>query len=108
MRVLGSSVLGFEAIVVLLLIPVAANVGTLTGPPWLFIVVGIALMIALILTAGFITRPWAVWAGWVLQGLILATSILVPAMLIVGGIFAVLWWLAVRWGRRADAMRETS
>jgi hypothetical protein len=74
----------------------------------LFIVVGIALMLALILTAGFITRPWAVWAGWVLQGLILATAILVPAMLIVGGIFAVLWWLAVRWGRRADAMRETS
>jgi hypothetical protein len=27
-------------------------------------------------------------------------------MLIVGGIFALLWWLAVRWGRRVDALRE--
>jgi hypothetical protein len=105
-RVLGSAVLGLEAIVVILLIPVAVTVGLVSGPPWLFISAGIALVIALIITAGYVTRPWAIWAGWILQGLIIATAITVPAMILVGGIFAGLWALAIRWGRRADALRH--
>ena len=97
MRVLGTSVLVFEAIVVLLAIPVAVVVGTVSGPPWVFITAGIALAIMLIALAGVVTRPWAVPVGWVLQVLVLATSILVPVMIIIGGIFAALWWLAIRW-----------
>lgn len=106
MRVLGGSVLAFEAIVVILLIPVAITVGTVSGPPWVFITVGIALVIALILTAGFLTRPWGVTVGWILQVLILATTVLVPAMLIVGGIFTLLWALAIRWSRRVENMKN--
>lgn len=106
MRVLGGSVLAFEAIVVILLIPVAITVGTVSGPPWVFISVGIALVIALILTAGFVTRPWGISVGWILQVLILATSVLVPAMLIVGGIFTLLWALAIRWSRKVEAMKS--
>jgi len=106
MRVLGGSVLAFEAIVVILLIPVAITVGTVSGPPWVFISVGIALVIALILTAGFVTRPWGITVGWILQVLILATSVLVPAMLIVGGIFTLLWALAIRWSRKVEAMKS--
>ncbi|MFY9331036.1 MAG: DUF4233 domain-containing protein [Candidatus Nanopelagicales bacterium] len=105
MRVLGTSVLVFEAIVVLLAIPVAVVVGTVSGPPWVFITAGIALAIMLIALAGVVTRPWAVPVGWVLQVLVLATSILVPVMIIIGGIFAALWWLAIRWGRRVDGLR---
>ncbi len=106
MRVLGGSVLAFEAIVVILLIPVAITVGTVSGPPWVFISVGITLVIALILTAGFVTRPWGITVGWILQVLILATSVLVPAMLIVGGIFTLLWALAIRWSRKVEAMKS--
>ncbi len=105
MRVLGSSVLAFEAIVVILLIPVAITVGTVSGPPWVFITVGIALVIALILTAGFVTRPWGVAVGWVLQVLIVATAVLVPIMVVVGGIFMLLWALAIRWSRKVEAMQ---
>jgi hypothetical protein len=105
-RVLGGAVLGFEAIIVILAIPVAATVGTVAGPPWVFITAGLILAAALVLLAGFVNRPWAVPVGWVLQGFVIATAILVPAMLIVGGIFALLWWLAVRWGRRVDDLRE--
>ena len=107
MRVLGGAVLGFEAILIVLLIPVAAVVGTVNGPVWVFITAGVLLVIALIITAGTVTRPWGVAAGWVLQGIILATSVLVPIMLVLGGIFTLLWWLAVRWGQRADALRES-
>lgn len=106
MRVLGGSVLAFEAIVVILLIPVAITVGTVSGPPWVFISVGIALVIALILTAGFVTRPWGITAGWILQVLILATTVLVPAMLIVGGIFTLLWALAIRWSKKVETMKN--
>jgi hypothetical protein len=105
-RVLGGAVLAFEAIVVILAIPVAATVGTVAGPPWVFIAAGLLLATALVVLAGFVNRPWAVPVGWVLQALVVATAVLVPAMLIVGGIFALLWWLAVRWGRRVDALRE--
>lgn len=108
MRVLGTSVLVFEAIVVLLAIPVAVVVGTVSGPPWVFISAGIALALALIVLAGFITRPWAVKVGWVLQALVMATSILVPVMLIAGGVFVALWWLAVKWGRHVDELRAMS
>ena len=107
MRVLGGAVLGFEAILIVLLIPVAAVVGTVNGPPWVFITAGVLLVLALIAAAAMVTRPWGVAFGWVLQGLILATSVLVPIMLVLGGIFVLLWWLAVRWGRRADALRDT-
>ncbi len=106
MRVLGGAVLGFEAIIVILAIPVAATVGTIAGPPWVFITAGLLLAAALVVLAGFVNRPWAVPAGWVLQGFVIATAIFVPAMLIVGGIFALLWWLAVRWGRHVDALRD--
>jgi hypothetical protein len=108
MRVLGGSVLAFEAIVVILLIPVAITVGTVSGPPWLFISVGLALVIALIVTAGFVTRPWAITVGWILQVLIVATAVLVPVMVIVGGIFMLLWALAIRWSRRVDQMKRDS
>ena len=44
--------------------------------------------------------------GWVLQALVLATSLVVGwSMLVVGGIFVVLWWLAIHNGSRVDAMR---
>ena len=104
MRVMGGAVLAFEAIVVILLIPVAIQVGTVSGPPGVFIAVGIALVIALVVTAGFVTRPWGIAMGWILQGLIIATAVLVPAMVIVGGIFALLWWLAIRWSRRVEQL----
>lgn len=102
MRVLGSSVLAFEAIVVLLAIPAAVTVGTVSGPPWVFIAAGITLAVLLIALAGMVTRPWAIPVGWVLQGLVVATGILVPAMLIVGGAFAILWGMAIRLSRRVD------
>ena len=67
--------------------------GTLTA-------VGLAL--ALLVLARYVTRPWAVPVGWVLQALVVLTGILAPAMFIVGGIFALLWGVAIRLGRQVD------
>ncbi|MDP4689349.1 MAG: DUF4233 domain-containing protein [Candidatus Nanopelagicales bacterium] len=102
MRVLGAAVLAFEAIVVLLAIPVVVVVGTVPVPPWLGITGGVTLALALVVLARYVTRPWAVPVGWVLQGLVVLTGLLAPPMFIVGGIFALLWGLAIRLARQVD------
>ena len=102
MRVLGAVVLAFEAIVVLLAIPVVVVVGTVPVPPWLGITGGVTLALALVVLARYVTRPWAVPVGWVLQGLVVLTGLLAPPMFIVGGIFALLWGLAIRLARQVD------
>ena len=67
---------------------------------------GLALMVLLVLAIGVLGRPWGIAVGWAMQVLVLATSLVVGwTMLIVGGIFVVLWFLAVRNGRRVDALR---
>ena len=58
MRVLGSTVLVLEALVVLLAIPIAINVSDANAT--LALVMGIALAGLLILSVGVITKPIAV------------------------------------------------
>jgi hypothetical protein len=104
MRVLGASVLALEAIVVILAIPVVVVTGTVSVPPWLGITAGVVLATALVVLARYVTRPWAIPVGWVLQGIVVLTGLLAPPMFIVGGIFALLWGVAIRLGRQADGV----
>ncbi len=104
MRVLGSTVLILEALVVLLAIPIAINVSDANATYAL--IIGIALAGLLVLTVGVITRPIAVPIGWVLQGLVIASGIVVPTMFFIGGLFALLWFYAVRNGQRVDRARD--
>ncbi len=104
MRVLGSTVLILEALVVLLAIPIAINVSDANATYAL--IIGIALAGLLVLTVGVITKPIAVPIGWVLQVLVIASGIVVPTMFLVGGLFALLWFYAVRNGQRVDRARE--
>ena len=63
---------------------------------------GVILAVALIVLARYVTRPWAIPVGWVLQALVVLTGLLAPPMFIVGGIFALLWGVAIRLGRQVD------
>jgi len=101
LRVLGGSVLALEAIVVLLAIPAVIVTGWLNAPAGVFIGGGIALAVALIVLAGAVTRPRAIVVGWVLQGLVFACGVLVPAMFIIGIVFGLLWFYAIRLARRS-------
>ena len=49
----------------------------------------------------------AVPVGWGLQVVIVLTGFLAPAMFIVGGIFALLWGVAIRLGRQVDQARAS-
>jgi hypothetical protein len=105
MRVLCSAVLGIEAIVVFLATSLAASNGSVsnTALAW---GAGLALMVLLFLAIGTLRRPWGLTVGWVLQVVVLATSLVVGwSMLVVGGVFVVLWGLAIHNGSRVDAMR---
>jgi hypothetical protein len=104
MRVLGSTVLAIEAIIVMLATLVAANGGSVANPALAY-VLGAFLMIALLVTIRFVTTSPGIIIGWILQAGILAFGFVVPVMWIIGAIFVALWWLAVRNGRRVDRLR---
>ena len=96
----GGSVLIFEALVIILAIPVAINVAG--APVTASLASGLLLALAAVLVAARLDRPWAVTAGWVLQGLVIATALVIPIMAVLGVIFAVLWLAALRLARLAD------
>ncbi len=105
MRVLGSSVLALEAIIVLLGTALASSTGSVSNVALAW-TVGLILMALLVLGIRTLGRPQGIVIGWILQFLVLATSIVVGwMMLVIGLIFAVLWFLAVRFGTRVDALR---
>ena len=100
-RQLCGTVLLMEAVVIALAILPAivlehASRGLAAG-------VGGALAVCAVLIGAMVGRPhraWAVWAGTVLQFLVIAAGVIVPAMYVLGVIFAALWvtglWLARR------------
>jgi Protein of unknown function (DUF4233) len=101
LRQLCGTVLIMEAVIVGLAIPVAIVAehlrrGVAGG-------VGGGLALCALLLGGMVGRPgraWALWAGTILQALVIAAGVVVPAMYILGVIFTALWitgiWLARR------------
>nr|WP_309128571.1 DUF4233 domain-containing protein [Microbacterium sp.] len=104
---LGAIVLGFESIVVFLagLTVYGLRVLPESIPSWWAIVGGAVLAVVMIGVAGAISRPGAIAAGWVLQCLVLASSVLVPAIALVALIFGGMWAYATIVGARIDRQR---
>ena len=67
--------------------------------------VGGTLSVTLIVLSGLMTRPGGYGAGTVVQVLVLGVGFFVPMMFVVGGIFVVLWIVALRLGGRIDRER---
>jgi len=112
MRVLTSSVLVMEAIMLGLAIPVVLVAG---GQPGWFAGVLAALACLAILLPAAAGRTWFVPAGWALQGCVLAAGGYdlatsdgagsLPMLLILAVLFTLLWWAALHFGRRAEQIR---
>ena len=94
LRRLLSSVLVFEAIVLVLAVPVAVTIehlhhGVAFG-------VGGGLAVIAVLLAGVVgRRRWALAAGTVLQFVIIAAGIEVPALYVLGVVFCALWFTGI-------------
>lgn len=95
LRVLGSTVLTLEAIVVLLSIPVALAVTKPERPALVGWSLALLALVSL-LAVGVITKPYGPMVGWVVQALVIASGFLVPAMFALGVVFALLWFVALR------------
>ncbi|SEC15913.1 Protein of unknown function [Paramicrobacterium humi] len=97
---LGSIVFSAEILVVFLGSLVAFGL-KLVDPPVAFIGGGIlcVLMIAVIPVLRF---RWGLICGWVLQGVIVATGIVMPLMFVVGGLFLLMWVYCMVVGARID------
>ncbi len=100
MRRLCATVLALESIVIALAIPVAIVIGH--ASPARAGGVGGAAAVAAVVLAGLVGRfgRWPYVAGTVLQAVVIAFGIVVPAMFFLGSVFAVLWvtgmWLGYR------------
>lgn len=104
MKTLTASVLFFESLVVLFAIPVAITVYDVSAS--VGIPVGLALMVLCVYVGSAIRRKdWALNAGWVVQALVIATGFIVPTMFFLGIIFALLYFYAIRVGKRGDAIK---
>ena len=104
MRRLCGTVLIMEAVVVLLAIVPAKVLEHVNGGMAAAVGGGIAL-VAIVL-AGCVGRPrmgWALYAGSVLQLLIIAAGVVMPAMYILGVIFAALWFTGIWLARKVEA-----
>lgn len=103
MRVLAASVLAFESIVVLLLIPVAITVGNVD--PAIAIGIGALVIVVALATAGLLRHSWAYWVGTALQVALVACGFIVSVMFALGLLFAILWGAALAIGQRGDQLR---
>ena len=102
MNRIAATVLCIEAVVIALAIPVAvtmSNVDTSTA-----IAAGLALSTACVLVAAFLRRGRIVYyLGSLLQLAAVLLGIVVPAMFVLGAIFATLWFVALFLGSKVDA-----
>ncbi|MEU4251167.1 DUF4233 domain-containing protein [Amycolatopsis sp. NPDC026612] len=97
-----SGTLIMEAITVALALPVVNKLGggLSTGTGWTVIAVAVVLL----LTCGFVKRPWAVPVILALQGVLIALVFWLPAIAVLGVLFLAVWlWLL--WLRRDVARR---
>jgi hypothetical protein len=84
-----SIVLGLEAVLVFF---VALTVfGLHALPPLEAFGGGAALVVLLAVATRVVRYPWGVWVGWVLQVVLLATGILLPALYIAAALFVAIW-----------------
>ena len=101
MRGLCAAMLTLEAVVLALSVPVMIAVEDVdTGQA---VVLGLGLAGLCVLTAALLRRSWAYLLGHAIQVGAICLGFVVPAMFLVGTIFALLWATAYLVGRRIEA-----
>ena len=101
-RVLAASTLAFEAFAVFFGGLVAKDLSTLSSGQALLLFSWLALLC--LLCAGLLRARWGYWLGTLLQVAVVATGHWVGMMYVIGGLFAVIWVLALVLGSRTDRM----
>lgn len=104
MRGIAAAVLVFEGLVVFFATLVALDLSDVgSGTVW---AVGGTLSVACLLAAGLLRRPGGYVVGSVLQLLVVAAGLVVPAMFFLGAVFAGLWFFALYLGGRVARIQR--
>jgi hypothetical protein len=64
-----------------------------------------ALAIACLITAGLLRSRAGYAVGWLVQVIVIASGFWVPVMFFLGGVFALLWYVALSQGARIERER---
>jgi hypothetical protein len=99
-RTLAAATVSLEAFVVFFAGLVAKDLSSLSTGAALAVFGGLA--VACLLTAGLLRRAWGYTFGWVVQAAAVASGFWVPVMFFLGGLFAVLWFVALQQGARIE------
>lgn len=67
-----------------------------------YLVGGVVLAVLCVVAVGALRTRHGALLGWLVQALTLSSALVLPAMVIVAGIFGTLWFLCLRQGRRMD------
>jgi hypothetical protein len=101
LRILGAAVLAMESLVMGFALLIAMKDQSATA-----LVVGSVIAIALLFSASLLKRK----SGWIiasiLQVVMLAYALIVPALIWIGIVFLALWVLAIVVGRKGEAIRR--
>lgn len=105
-RRMCAAILGLEAVAYVLVTPVLISIadvawGTATA-------IGVGLLVACVLVAGMLRRPWAYGVGWAIQAVAILLGFVVHAMFVLGVIFLTLWWVSWSLGGRIDEERAAA
>jgi hypothetical protein len=86
-----------EVVVVLLSMPVVANLGSGLAT-WQGVLVGV-LAVALLATCAVLRKPWGIWVAVGLQAVMVVCWVALPALGILGLLFGLVWTvlLWMRW-----------
>lgn len=79
--------------------------GLRVAPPATVWTLGGVTFVILLLLSGYMGRPGGYLAGTLAQVAVLGFGVLVPMMFVVGGVFVVLWVVALRLGAKIDRER---
>jgi hypothetical protein len=100
-----SIVLGLEAVLVFFIALTVYGLHAL--PPLEAFGGGAALALLLALATRIVRYPWGVAVGWVLQVVLLATGILLPALYIAAAFFIAMWIFCVVRARQIERANLT-
>jgi cbb3-type cytochrome oxidase subunit 3 len=102
-RTLAAATISLEAFVVFFAGLVAKDLSSL--PSGAALALFSSLAVACLLVAGLLRSPIGYVAGWIVQVAAVASGFWVPVMFFLGGVFALLWWVALRQGARIERER---
>ena len=89
LRGVYAATLTLEAIVVALALLVLPKFGDGATPFGVTVIS--ALAVAMVVAAGLQRRPWGLWLALALQAVMIACGLLVPALGVMGVVFALVW-----------------